>query len=177
MSWSRVRWMVCGLCATVFSMSGGNVSGQESTAETAQAAKAKTSVLRLEGDTALWSVAIRPGQTDAFEQVMARLEAALKNSDQPQRRSQAEGWKVVRLNAPLPDGSIVYVHMIHPVVADANYSIMQILYDEFPDERRALYDLYRGAFDRNLSLAAGSVSLDLGEDDGSTSPLASVSVP
>ena len=100
--------------------------------ETAQAAKAKTSVLRLEGDTALWSVAIRPGQTDAFERVMARLEAALTNSDQPQRRSQAEGWKVVRLNAPLPDGSIVYVHMIHPVVPDANYSIMQILYDEFP---------------------------------------------
>jgi hypothetical protein len=34
---------------------------------------------------------------------------------------------------------------------------MRILYDAFPDESRELYELYRGAFVKNLSLATGSV--------------------
>jgi hypothetical protein len=135
------------------------VAGSQQSTDASPAAK--TSEFRLSGDTALWSVAIRPGQTEAFERVMARLQEALKKSADPRRREQADGWTVVRLTEPLTDGSVVYVHMIRPVVPNANYSIMQILDDAFPDERRALYDLYRGAFDRNLSLATGSVALDL----------------
>jgi hypothetical protein len=42
---------------------------------------------------------------------------------------------------------------------------MQILYDEFPDERRELYDLYRGAFDRNLSLATVTAAINLGQPE------------
>jgi hypothetical protein len=38
---------------------------------------------------------------------------------------------------------------------------MQILYDAFPDERKELYDLYRGAFVRNVALAVGSVAVDM----------------
>jgi hypothetical protein len=43
------------------------------------------------------------------------------------------------------------------VVTGADYTIMQILYDGFPDERQALYELYRGAFAQNLSLATGTI--------------------
>lgn len=113
------------------------------------------------GDTALWSVAIKPDKTADFEQVMRRLQQALQTSANPEQRRQADGWKVVRLDTPLPNGSVIYVHVIHPVVAGANYSVMQALYDAFPDERQALYDLYRNAFDRNVSLAKGTVSVDL----------------
>jgi hypothetical protein len=114
-----------------------------------------------DGDTALWAVAVNPGKTEAFDQIMGRLRQALENSSDPQRRRQAAGWKVVRLNTPMPDGTIGYVHMIHPVVPGADYSIMRILYDAFPDERQALYDLYRGAFAKNLSLATGTMTADL----------------
>jgi hypothetical protein len=61
----------------------------------------------------------------------------------------------------MPDGSIAYVHMINPVVHGADYTILQILYDEFPDERQALYDLYRGSFAKNLSLVSGAIVVDL----------------
>jgi len=45
-------------------------------------------------------------------------------------------------------------------------------------ERRSLYDLYRGAFDRNLSLATGTVALDLsGPAAGALSPVAVVHTP
>jgi hypothetical protein len=115
----------------------------------------------LEGDTALLSVAINADKTADFERVMARVRQALEMSPDQDRRRQAAGWKVVRLRTPLPDGAVTYVHVIHPVVAGADYTIMRILYDAFPAERQALYELYRGAFARNLSLAQGTVAIDL----------------
>jgi hypothetical protein len=124
-----------------------------------QAAELK---LTFEGDTALWTVAIRPDKTADFERVMQRLREALMKSTDPAQRRQAEGWKVVRLSMPLPDGNIAYVHVVNPVVAGADYTVMQILYDAFPDERQMLYELYRGAFASNLALATGNVAVDLG---------------
>jgi hypothetical protein len=47
------------------------------------------------------------------------------------------------------------------VVKDVDYAIMQTLYDAFPDERQALYEQYRGAFAKNVSLATGSIVVDL----------------
>jgi hypothetical protein len=38
---------------------------------------------------------------------------------------------------------------------------MQLLYEAFPDERQPLYELYRGAFAQNLSLATGGVVVDM----------------
>ena len=115
------------------------------------------------GDVALWTVAIKPDKTADFEQIMTRLRDALMKSPDADRRRQAEGWKVMRLEKPLPDGNIAYVHIVNPVVAGADYTVMQILYDAFPDERQALYEMYRGAFAQNLSLASGKVVLDMGK--------------
>jgi hypothetical protein len=112
--------------------------------------------LTFQGDTALWSVAIRPDKTADFEQVMRHLHDALTHSSQPTRQQQATGWRVVRMSTPLPDGNVVYVHLVHPVITGADYTVMQILYDEMPDRRQELYELYRGAFAKNLSLATGT---------------------
>ena len=91
---------------------------------------------------------------------MKKLQEALLKSADPQRRQQAAGWKVMKISKPLPDGNVAYVHIVHPVVSGADYTIMQTLYDAFPDERQALYELYRGAFAQNLSLATGSIAVD-----------------
>jgi len=115
----------------------------------------------LTGETALLTVAIRADKTADFEQVMSKMRNALLNSPDPKRREQAAGWKVMKLEKPLPDGNVGYVHMIDPVIADADYAVMQTLYEAFPDERQSLYDLYRGAFVQNLSLATGRVVLDM----------------
>ena len=119
------------------------------------------SKLTFEGDTALWTIAIRPDKTADFEQVMGRLREALLKSEDPKRREQAAGWQVMKLAKPLPDGSIGYVHVIHPVVQGVDYAVMQTLYEAFPEERQTLYDLYRGAFVQNLSLATGQIVVDL----------------
>lgn len=119
--------------------------------------------LTFEGDTALWTVAVRPDKTADFEQIMNKMRIALQKSPDPLRRQQAAGWKVMRITQPLSDGTIAYVHIVHPVVKDGDYTIMQTLYEAFPDERQALYEQYRGAFAKNLSLATGSVAVDLSE--------------
>jgi hypothetical protein len=117
--------------------------------------------LTFQGDVALWTVAIKPDKTGGFEQIMTRVRDALAKSPDPARQRQAAGWKVMKIEKPLPDGNIAYVHVISPVVPDVDYTVMQILYDAFPDERQALYELYRDAFAANLSLAAGPVAVDL----------------
>jgi hypothetical protein len=136
-----------------------------SATRTAQAQNGATSQpaqkLTFDGDTALWTMAIRADKTADFERIMARMRDALMKSEDPARRQQAAGWKIMRLSTPLPDGTIPYVHIVQPVVAGADYTIMQTLYDAFPDERQTLYELYRGAFAKNLSLATGSIVLDM----------------
>ena len=112
--------------------------------------------LTFDGDTALWTVAIKPDKTADFEKILAKLREGLTKSEKPGRKQQATGWRVVRMGKPLPDGNIAYVHIINPVVSGADYTIMQVLYDEFPTERQALYELYRGAFAANLSLIVGN---------------------
>ena len=125
----------------------------------AQAAQALT----FEGDIALWSIAIKPDKTADFEQVMSRVREALMQSDKPERKQQAAGWKVVKGATPLKDGSVVYTHVIHPVVRGADYTILAILYEANPDpmEQRNLFEQYRAAFSANLGASAGTIAVDL----------------
>lgn len=114
----------------------------------------------LEGDVALWTISIKADKTADFEQVLARLKTALQNSDKPERQQQARNWKVLRLKTPLPDGNVAYVHVVTAPVREADYSVMKILYEAYPDEARAIYDMYRGAFVGNLSLASGTLVME-----------------
>ena len=125
----------------------------------AQAAQALT----FEGDTALWSVSIKPDKTADFEQIMSKVRDALMKSDKPERKQQAAGWKVVKGATPLKDGSVVYTHVIHPVVKGADYTILAILYEANPDpmEQRNLFEQYRAAFSANLGASAGTIAVDL----------------
>src|SRR5262245_11804161 len=119
--------------------------------------------LTFDGDTALWTVAIKADKTSDFEQVLGKLREALQKSDKPERKQQAAGWKVVKAPKPLADGTVAYVHVINPVVKDADYTIMAILYEAFTDpaEQKALYEQYRGAFAANLGAGAYQAAVDL----------------
>jgi hypothetical protein len=178
----RTLWIASIACAVAFTAASAAAQNQGSPAPTTapQAAdKAEKSdsgeKFTLEGDAALWTVAIRPDKTADFEKVLDKLRQALMMSDDPQQRRQAEGWVVLRLATPLPDGNVAYVHDVRPVVPGTDYSVMRILYEAYPDESRSLYELYRGAFVKNVALASGSVVMDMraaGVSEPSTSPAA-----
>lgn len=116
--------------------------------------------LRLSGDLALWTVAITPDKTADFEKVLARVRDALQKSDKPERKQQAAGWRVLKVDKPLPDGTIAYIHVITPV-PNADYTLLKTIYEEFPAESQQMYTTYRGAFAKNLALASGSLVIDM----------------
>jgi hypothetical protein len=167
--------MMTGVLAVALACGLAHAQTQQSSPAQSEAEAPRTT-LTFDGDVALWTVAIKPDKTADFERVIARLREALVNSDEPQRRQQAEGWKIMKMSRPLPDGNVAYVHIISPVVEDADYTVMQILYDELPDERQQLYELYRGAFANNLALTVGDVAVDMSQALGAP-PQASAVAP
>jgi hypothetical protein len=122
----------------------------------AQPAPQKTTY---EGDTAIVIYAANSGKDAEYEQVIAKLKDALSKSTDPQAKDQLAGWKVIKLSKPLTqDGSSTYVHIIDPVVKGADYSIVNIVYAaSTDDEKRAFYDLYKGALKGGLSQWTGTV--------------------
>jgi len=118
--------------------------------------------LTFQGDIALWSIAIKPDKTADFEQVMTRVKEALAKSERAEAKQQAAGWKVMK-GIKLPDGNIIYTHVIHPVVPDADYTLMTLIYEVFKDpaEQLKIYNLYRDAFGANLGVNMGAVAVDL----------------
>jgi hypothetical protein len=118
--------------------------------------------LTMEGDLALWSVAIRPDKTADYEKILAKVKEALGKSAAPEAKQQLAGWRVVKMSKPMPDGNLIYTHVITPVPG-ADYNILQVLYATFTDpmEQKDLYDLYRGAFAANLGISSGTVAADL----------------
>ena len=116
----------------------------------------------MEGDLALWNVAIRPDKTADWDQFLGKLKEALTKSTAPEAKQQLAGWKVIKVSKALPDGNIHYIHVINPV-KDADYNLLQVMYTVFtdPTEQKALYDLYRGALAANLGIVSGTVAFDL----------------
>ena len=90
--------------------------------------------------------------TADFEDVIARLRTALNNSTNETRRAQAAGWKVYRATEPGPQASVLYVFVIDPTVALADYTIGELLRQELPLEAQALYEKFAASYAYSPSL-------------------------
>jgi hypothetical protein len=125
--------------------------------------RAQSQALTFDGDTAIVTVAIKPDKTAEFEQIMNDVRAALMKSEKPERKQQAAGWKVVKSATPMKDGTIVYMHVINPVVKGADYTILAILYETTTDAaaQRAIFEKYRDAFAASLGGGAFTTVVDL----------------
>src|SRR5687767_5455659 len=95
--------------------------------QNALAAQAAPQKFTLEGDLAIWSVSIRPDKTADYEQILTKVKEALTKSQAPEAKQQLAGWRVIKAAKPMPDGNILYQHVIQPV-AGADYAILQVLY-------------------------------------------------
>ena len=105
---------------------------------------------------------VAPETTSDFELVMDKVKAALTGSDDPQRRQQASGWNIVKLDAPQADGSIMYIFILDPVAKGVSYDPFKILGDALPaGEVRELYDKV-GPGVRGISTAPFSALMQMG---------------
>ena len=104
-------------------------------------------------DAVIVMYAVNPGKDADYEQVLAKLREALNKSTAPEAKQQLAGWKVIKSqNSLTKDTSSTYIHLIHPVVKGADYSIVNIVYAvSTDDEKRSFYELYKGALKGALS--------------------------
>src|SRR5437016_8215854 len=115
------------------------------------------------GDIVVMAFAINPDKTADYEKVLASLKDALSKSEAPEAKQQLAGWKVIKNAMPNPDGSIVYIHIISPVVKGADYSIMNNVYAAVKDpaQQKEVFDMYRGAMKQALFVIQGPMVADL----------------
>ncbi len=74
---------------------------------------------------------IKPDKTADFEMVLGKLKEALQKSEKPERKQQAQGWKVYK--SPDPAGAnVLYVFVIDPSVKGADYQVSNIIAEAFP---------------------------------------------
>ena len=87
-----------------------------------------------------------------FERVMARIGAALAGSEDEERRELLSGWRLYRALEPGPGGEILYVWLIDPAVAGADYAVPELLGEALPDESQELFDAFSAAFGSGQAL-------------------------
>ena len=115
------------------------------------------------GDIVIAAYVVNAGKEADYEKVMATLKDALAKSPRPEAKQQLAGWKVIKNSANQPDGSPLYLHIISPVVKDADYSITALVYDVVKDpmEQNNFFNLYKGALQKPLFVIQGPIVSDL----------------
>jgi pyruvate/2-oxoglutarate dehydrogenase complex dihydrolipoamide acyltransferase (E2) component len=164
----RPGMIALGLIAGVFSASAafaqaapaaGQPAAPAAGQPAAQAAAAPTTRL-FASDAGMVLNFIKPDKGPDFEAVIAKLKEALAKSEKPERKQQAQSWKVFKSPDPAAGGNLLYVFVIDPAVKEADYTVSNILAEAFPPaEVNDLYKKYAEAYATgqnfvNLSLVA-----------------------
>lgn len=128
-------------------------------AQPAQQAQAAPSPRVFGSDAGMVLNFIKSDKTADFEAIVAKLKEALAKSDKPERKQQAESWRVFKAVEPAQAGTVLYVFWIDPPVKGADYTVSTILAEAFPQEVQALFTQYKDAYAQgqnfvNLSLVS-----------------------
>ena len=100
-------------------------------------------------------------RTASFEEVITRLGAVIAESEDPELVRQAAGWRVYKALEPGPNNNVLYVSFIDPAVPETDYSVVQILNEQVPNEVQQLYDTFNGSFGAGQSLINLELFTDL----------------
>lgn len=85
---------------------------------------------------------IKADRTADFEATVGKLQEALAHSENPERRQQAQSWRVFKAAQPATNGDAVYVFEFSPPVRGADYTVSRILKEAFPAEAQSLFRRY-----------------------------------
>jgi len=89
---------------------------------------------------------VKADKTADFEMVLGKVKEALAKSEKPERKQQATGWKIFKASEAGPNGAVIYVVVMDPVVKGGDYSVGQILVEGFGAEGQTLYKTYSESF-------------------------------
>jgi hypothetical protein len=95
--------------------------------------------------TGLLFNSVRPERVADFEAVLWYLQQALQKSTDATVQAQARSWRMFKAIEPGPNATVVYVFVLDPAVAKADYGLGRILADAYPDKIQEIWRLYQGA--------------------------------
>ncbi len=88
-------------------------------------------------DAGLLLIQIKPDQTAAFEEMVAKLKASLAKTDNAEVKQQMSGWKIYKSSEPM-GANALYVVTVDPAVKGAEYELFALLQKVLtPEEQRA----------------------------------------
>ncbi|HXW05048.1 MAG TPA: hypothetical protein VD833_07445 [Vicinamibacterales bacterium] len=82
--------------------------------------------LAFDSNAGLLLVQIKPGETAAFEELVAKLRAGLQKSTDAELKQQMSGWKVYKSSEPM-GANALYVVMVDPAVPKSEYDFFGLL--------------------------------------------------
>jgi hypothetical protein len=142
----RPGMIALGLVAGVLSASLAHAQATPAPAAPAAAQAAPTTRL-FASDGGMVLNFIKPDKGPDFEAVIVKLKEALQKSEKPERKQQAQSWKVFKSPDPAAGGNLLYVFIIDPAVKEADYTVSNILAEAFtPAEVNDLYKKYAEAY-------------------------------
>jgi hypothetical protein len=103
-------------------------------------------------DTAIIFYAVLPDKATQFEQLMNKVKEAMQKSDNPSRKQQAQGMRLLKAAKPGADGSIQYALVVNPVVKDTEYAPGMLVYEVFPSEANKLFAEFKSFFSQKGGL-------------------------
>ena len=131
---------VSGVALAAVTLAGASTAAAQTPTEAA-----KPALLLDEGDAALIQILVKADKTADFELVLGKLKEALQKSDKEIRRKQAAGWKAFKSTTPGPNGSVIYMMWIDPVVKGEEYAMSRLIFEVFPTESQELFAKYKDA--------------------------------
>ena len=155
----RAGWIACLLVVGMLAAT--TVYAQQPPAPAGQA-QAAPQTRTFNNDGGMILNFIKPDKTADFENVITKLKEALQKSDKPERKQQAEGWKIFKSPEPAAGGNILYIFVMHPSVKNADYSVANLLAEAFPaDQVNELYKQYAGAYAQGQNIVNLTLVADL----------------
>jgi len=88
---------------------------------------------------------IKPDKAAEWEGVMQKIKDAMKASDKPERKAQADTWKIYKGAQPI-NNATVYFWVIEGAAKDGDYSVSKLMQELFPKEAVDLYKTYSDCY-------------------------------
>src|SRR5262245_7135773 len=90
-------------------------------------ARAQASDYVFPASSALVLHIIKADKTSEWEGIMQKVKEGLRASENPQRKAQAESWKIFKGSAAGPEKSVMYFWRIDGAPNDADFSMVKLM--------------------------------------------------
>jgi hypothetical protein len=125
-------------------------AGQAPAAEPAAPAKPAGPKLTFKGNAGMLLVQIKPDQTAAFEEMIAKLKTSAAASTDPQVKQQSQ-VKAYKSAEPAPGGNVFYIMLYDPTTPGSEYNWLDVINGTLTPEQqrdpatREMYAKYAGS--------------------------------